>query len=560
MISELQNLLNVKEQLVTELEEKLRTALEQNRAKEAETTARMKQLEEETQRLTLQVANLKEIEQHLNQEIEKARDLLAIPPVKDLSDVVHRLQGDIDQRDSKISTMTKAIQKLKSQLVLLSKELAESKINANAGNLYTEEMVQQRIMPLTKKITQLEFKLKKFSGSAERDRTEFLQFERDIQRMTDELVLKNQEINRLKSEVQDMVAKVSKGTTATSAKTSSPTHSRLTSWESEKNLNRKLEQLKEKLKQKNGEIEHLQRTVTVSKEAYERSEKDRLKLQTRLAKVSKELADKQTEYEQEKKQLLNQNMSLQMTISKAPKAAQSSEAINNPPLPLVDSEVTMLRQKTQEELIDIVGKLTAHVSKLKSKDSSKLLKKEIEVQKVAIEELQTQVLNYKKLETENTHLRQSLRKETEKLKSLHTKLDEAKLSNETMVKDIVHLRKVITQVEPESGKSVIQLTEEIQQLQKTIQEKDRVIEEFLNPDKDETSRIHAENRKMKREIEMLQIRVAKLTDETSKSNFTYKMELEALKKEHSSCLQQIEDLTYNYKEAVRQNILKSQVQ
>jgi CAP-Gly domain-containing linker protein 1 len=559
MISELQNLLNVKEQLVTELEEKLKVTLEKNRAQEEEKLERMRLLEEENQRLTTQIANMKAIEQQLSLEIERARDLLAVPPVKDLSDVVHRLQGEIDQRDSKISTMTKAIQKLKSQLVLLSKELAESKINANAGNLYTEEMVQQRIMPLTKKITQLESKLKKFSGSAERDRTEYLKFEQDIQRMTDELVLKNQEINRLKSEVQDMVAKATKVPSAATGK-SLPAHSRLTSWESEKNLNKKLEQLKEKLKQKTSEAEQLHKTVSISKDAYDRSEKDRLKLQTRLAKATKELTEKQLEHEKEIKRLQNQNASLQVTLSKAPKGTKSSESLNHPPLPFVDSDMEILRQKTPEELMEVVAKLTTLVSKLKSKDAVKLLRKEIEVQKATIDELQSQILNYKKLETENTHLRQSLRKETEKLKSLQSKLDEAKLSNETMVKDIVHLRKVIAQVEPESGKSVMQLTEEIHQLQQAIKEKERVIDEFMNPDNNETSRLHNENRKIKRENEMLQIRVAKLTEETSKSNFTYKMELDALKKEHTMCQQKIEDLTYNYKEAVKQNLLLSQAQ
>jgi predicted RNase H-like nuclease (RuvC/YqgF family) len=92
--------------------------------------------------------------------LEKANsELLNIPRVKDLSDVVARLQSENESKELKLCNMNKIVQKLKTQLVSISKELAEEKLNQKA-NTSTVTM-QQKISQLSAKINELEDKTKK---------------------------------------------------------------------------------------------------------------------------------------------------------------------------------------------------------------------------------------------------------------------------------------------------------------------------------------------------------------------------------------------------------------
>lgn len=131
-----------------------------------------------------------------------------------------------------------------------------------------------------------------------------------------------------------------------------------------------------------------------------------------------------------------------------------------------------------------------------------------------------------RLQEENLKLRKTLRRETDRYKASLTKTDELGIANEQMLKEIVGLRKLVSKVDTTNATkdNGINIIEEINHLKDQVKEKERMIQELMNPEQNETARLNAENRKLKREVEMWNIRVSKLTDELSKHTSSKKMD------------------------------------
>lgn len=116
-----------------------------------------------------------------------------MPSVPDLSDTVTRLKAELVAKEAKITSLSRAIQKLKAQLLSISNELAESKMKEMSKIHLNEDIFNQKITPLTSKISQLELKSKRqlklirLSETTEKLKSDKVDLEQDMQRLTGEL-------------------------------------------------------------------------------------------------------------------------------------------------------------------------------------------------------------------------------------------------------------------------------------------------------------------------------------------------------------------------------------
>jgi uncharacterized protein YlxW (UPF0749 family) len=95
-------------------------------------------------------------------ELETTHNQLTKTPPKDLTEVVSRLEKDINQRDGKIKNYDVAINDLKKKLIQTTNEYAEFKMdNYNRSVEVGNEMVETKTNTLSKKIVELETKIAK---------------------------------------------------------------------------------------------------------------------------------------------------------------------------------------------------------------------------------------------------------------------------------------------------------------------------------------------------------------------------------------------------------------
>ena len=116
--------------------------------------------EKRLQDAALQESSQKEIIDTLQHELERAREILAIPSVPDLSDEVIRLQKDVDAKAKKINSFQKQNGTLQKQLSILAGELAESRAKESLVPQSNPQdiIVQER---MATKIAHLEIKNKR---------------------------------------------------------------------------------------------------------------------------------------------------------------------------------------------------------------------------------------------------------------------------------------------------------------------------------------------------------------------------------------------------------------
>ncbi|KAJ3345150.1 hypothetical protein HDU91_007459, partial [Kappamyces sp. JEL0680] len=581
LVEELRQVVAVKEVAVTQLQAEMellqKSFAGEKEALQGELLALQTSLSEQAQ----SVANLEEQRAALESELESANEILARPAVKDLSDVVSRLQGEVEGKDQKIGALKKSIQTLKSQLLSVSKELAESKMNENLGMPNAEEILLQQKMAT--RIAQLETRNKRMAESFDKTKLELQQLEQDMQRVSDELVLKNTEIARLTAQNQSLKSVVEKSASSSNLEQLvksfqtdhplDPSLKRNSSWEAEKAHQKRIEALRDKLKCKTAEYEALTNNHSMVKEVLARSERDRLRLQTKVQKLSSETPQLTTQYTDQIAALQGKVAELQTALGNASRktktlagaATASSGASEKRELEFLDKRD--LVGKPKAELVSLIERLAQefekHESVPKSKYSTLLaqsqqLKKDLQAAAESEKSARDNTASVHRLDEENQKLRKMLRKDTDKVKQIAEKNNELSIANESLLKEIVGLRKLVSGISDQS--LVADQTAIVEDLRRTIAEKETLIQELMSPDANEASRLAAENRRLKRDLEMFQLRVAKLSNEHRTPDAAPRAlqeENERLKTKLKMLGEEVEDLRFNYKDALKRSILNT---
>jgi centrosomal protein CEP290 len=248
---------------------------------------------------------------------------------------------------------------------------------------------------------------------------------------------------------------------------------------------------------------------------------------------------------------------LKAHISKEKSA--SKESLTGKTEKIVQTEEIEMAPKTSNtKQMDLVYE----TRKLK-RDMKELQEKEKELNIMVSSTAKYFKFNYR-VEEENLKLRKQLRKDSEKSRDASHKIQELSVQKEEMIKDIVQLRKLIAGIDKSGGDPNLLATyaDNIANLKNEVQQKDKIINELQNPDTDEHSRLLAENRKLLRESQMWQLRATKLSQDLAQKQVNQPHvqqakweQTETDSKAYKLLLEEVEDLRYNYKESVRQNLL-----
>ncbi|KAJ3119912.1 hypothetical protein HK098_005020, partial [Nowakowskiella sp. JEL0407] len=286
----------------------------------------------------------------------------------------------------------------------------------------------------------------------------------------------------------------------------------------------------------------------------------------------------------------------------------------NIPLPLdklpAGLKTGLLSDKPLQDLILVIEYLSNQIEKLNQENKSlkqtgtsnlkymelvkevKQLKKEKAGHDALIKEKSARDALLSKIELENTKLRRNSQKQIDTISGLQKTIQELRVSKESLESDVNSLRKVLSGLDRESTKKLMDLDhdpgdgsntkfiEEISQLRAMLNERDTIIKGLMNPETNDQANIISQNRHLKREVSMWQARVTKLTDQLSKiksvDEVEAKFEIENLQKVNEELRQklnskqndkgkgkltipkemedELEDLKYNYKEALKINL------
>jgi centrosomal protein CEP290 len=594
LIQELRQLLAAKEVALNNLQKENEEFIHNVAEEKQALNAKIKNHQEEIRTHETDTADLKTQIAQLQEELNSANEILARPAVKDLSDVVSRLQGDLENRDQKIKSLRSTLQTLKSQLFAISKELAESKMNENLGMPNAEEILLQQ--KLATRISQLETRNKRYFQLiiisrtleiVEKLKKELADVEQDMQRVSDELVLKNTEVSKLVAQNTSLKSILEKTTTASGNNLENLVKSfnldtkdvikRSSSWESDKIFQKKVETLKEKLKAKSNELESLTNAHALLKENIARSEKDRLRLQGKIQKLVVDLPPSGSpSYIEQINSLQNKVIELQTALAKSARKSKIPGESNIVTLTLKTDtdgieplDIKDLEGKSNQELLSVIVQLMKEIGKRESIPVSKynaLLNQTKKLKNNLQEAMDNEknsregIAQVHRLDEENQKLRKMVRKDSDKSKNQASKIDELSIANESLLKEIVSLRKLVSGVAPEQqfeDQSAL-----VADLRVAIEEKEKIIQELMSPDSSEANRLTSENRRFKRELEMWQLRVTKLNSEQQKpqgltaralqdENDKLKLKLKMLNEE-------VDDLRYNYKEVLKKSIIAAQ--
>ncbi|KAJ3272293.1 hypothetical protein HDV01_005832 [Terramyces sp. JEL0728] len=568
MIGELQKLVSTKDALIEQLnaqiaekESKLGSLQSDGKKQESDFTAKVHSLEAAIKEFETKISTL---EKELQIQIEENNK----PPIQDLSDVVHRLEQENDSKQQTINSLTRAIKKLKGQLLSLTKQLETKQIVEQQNFSYSEDVLNQKTKPLADRITQLEAKVKRLLENNDKLKKENEMLQQDMERVSSELVFKTVEESKLQNQLMVCKSKLQQANMLNEdefkniktdfqrpfSSTSNKPADNFTTWEIEKVLQKKIDGLRGKLKTKTMELESALKTVSTLRESHSRVEKDRVRLQLKINKLVQQKIDVPPPKLPEK-------------VKEANEPSTNLSLLDLGFTTLKQSEIKLLEQKSRGDLIQIIGALTKEIEKMnlpKEQSMSQVKYAELlkQFNKMKTDYQQTDQLHkdcseyketLKKMEQESVKIRQKLRKESEKTKTVEAKNKEINISNEELIKEIVELRKLVGGIDTAK--------EPAEDYASIIKEKETLIQQLMNPDTNEMAHFASENRNLKRQVDVLNLRVAKLSESKTFNLKDLQVENQQLKsqlEQYMGLNEELEDLRYNYKESVKQVVMYEQ--
>eukprot|EP00842_Homolaphlyctis_polyrhiza_P002585 jgi/Hompol1/3327/HPOL_003201-RA len=448
-----------KETAIADLQKSLDEMTERATSEKQQMEATISQLKQDLSDRESDIAHkIAELES-LGDELRLAKEIASRPQPKDLTDVVQRLEADLEQREAKISSLTKVIGKLKAQLVEMAKDSAELKLRQSSDNINFQQQLEVKTSELTSKIIQLEGKLKRMSATIESHKQEESDLVTDLRRMSDELAKKDKELlekssenvrlhkalresaashadevtkpvpnpnvlaqpelpnklddSVLASKMNELAIRSSGGMVGVT----DPAALKEIKWELDKKYTQKIETLKKKLGERILCCDELTKSLETVKQSLSRSENDRLKLQSKLSSLTQKMqAFKGVSLKEPRHaDLLNSEPTRDL-----PFAEQSSTEAANEAVKRLQSELDIQLEKLS----------TAENEKTKAETAMLSIKFASEKQSSDARHLRERIAELEQLRGENEQLRKSAVTQNASAKSLDLALEVKKLKKQ----------------------------------------------------------------------------------------------------------------------------------
>lgn len=320
----------------------------------------------------------------------------------------------------------------------------------------------------------------------------------EIEKLNDTCVKKSQEVTTLCKTIEIYKSPASSGKSIeqviTTMLAATRPHGNTSNWDIAKKEQQKADKIGEKLKLKTAEVESLTNLNTQLRSSLERSEKDRVRLIQQLQSALKTIEDDRSLKvkggpQNEELLLLSEKVHvLQMALAKANSnfRAQNVKEHNN------HDHVIAIQQKytdLQKEHSLLKSQLDESMNQVKSMEDA----------------MSTHVV---KLTDENQKLRTRIKREADRIDMTTKHLNSVLVENDGYKNEIKLLKGTVRVYSRESLSD--DKTEIIRSLKAELEDKERAIAE-MSATEGSTARLSSENRKLRRELEVMGLRVEKLS-------------------------------------------------
>lgn len=522
---------------------------------------------------------------NIESEVENNRGFISRAPAKDISELCSRQEAEILKKDQKLRAFATVVQELKEKLVTATKSIAESNIHRSQSALnIAEESDFSNI--LTCKVVTLETKIKRITEKHDKAVEKLLALDRELGLISNDLVSRNKELNRKSKEIAKLQATKKEleekllNVPVNIAQQNLPTlpnrdvemHSNDVSAMFESKYKRKIQLMKTRIDSLLAESEVSRSTIETQKTLVLKSEKEFLRIKAKLNTISqnvkssnpldlaliKDLKSEMQDFKLENERKLN---ILEKKYSLSVKAHKDIEA-QGICLEIIEQFKIDSDEIERNDYLPIdtnATKILMDSNNLSYLSENKQLKKDLKIWQEKDKEFVAAMNITAKLEEENLKLHRQVKKDSVKVNGTTQKMNGLKIENSEMLKEIVELRKVIGGIGVTVGTS--EKNDNLLKLEMIIAEKDKIIGHLQNPENDEQSNLLIQNKKLTRELEIWKLRASKLMQNVAKRS-NENLDKKGLVDEglYKQLQEQFEDLKFNYKESLKQNMAYEQHQ
>ena len=257
---------------------------------------------------------------HLQQQLENAKQEANRSPSKELADAYNKLKSDLEKRETKIQSLTTVIQQLKTSLMEAAKESAENKIKEENLTLKVQQSIDSQTLELNRQVKTLEMKLSKLTATCTKKEKECSELQVQFETIRVELESKSNQVQKQSEIITRLIHEAKTKLKATQDTEDSDFKwiddiissmdsanlnalNKAEKWETEKKLSKKVESLKSKLALKTKDVIESEKLITSLRSTLDRIERDRTRLQNKCQILSKTPEQQVIQQQQEQQNL-----------------------------------------------------------------------------------------------------------------------------------------------------------------------------------------------------------------------------------------------------------------
>ncbi|XP_063119537.1 centrosomal protein of 290 kDa isoform X5 [Rattus norvegicus] len=460
----------------------------------------VKKVKAEVEDLRHALAQAQKDSQNLKSELQAQKEANSRAPTTTMRNLVDRLKSQLALKEKQQKALSRALLELRSEMTAAAEERIIAVTSQKEANLNVQQVVERHTKELKSQIEDLNENLLKLKEALKTSKNKENSLADDLNDLNNELQKKQKAYNKIlrekdgidqeNDELRRQIKRLSSGLQSGKEE--------LIRWEEGKKWQTKVEGMRNKLKEKEGEVHSLTKQLSTLKELFAKADKEKLTLQKKLKTtgmtVDQVLGVRALESEKELEELKRRNLDLENDIV----YMRTHQAL---PRDSVVEDLHLQNRYLQEKLHTLENKL--------SKDAySQSLTSEIESDDHCQKEQELQRENLK-LSSENIELKFQLEQAKKDLPRLKNQVRDLKEMCEILKKGKMELERKLGQVRGSgrSGKTIPELEKTIGLMKKVVEKVQRENEQLKKASglltSEKMATLEEENGKLKAELEKL---------------------------------------------------------
>ncbi|XP_070265696.1 centrosomal protein of 290 kDa isoform X2 [Myotis yumanensis] len=438
--------------------------------------------------------------QSLKSELQAQKEANSRAPTRTMKNLVERLKSQLSLKEKQQKALSRALLELRAEMTAAAEERIISATSQKEANLNVQQIVDRHTKELKSQIEDLSENLLTLKEALKTSKNRESSLTDNLNDLTNELQKKQKAYNKVLREKDEIEQENDELKRQIKRLTSGLQSAReeLIKWEEGKKWQSKIEGMRNKLKEKEGEIYILTKQLNTVKDLFAKVDKEKLTLQRKLKTtgmtVNQVMGVQALESEKELEELKKRNLDLENEIS----YMRTHHAL---PRDSVIEDLRLQNRYLQEKLHAL--------EKQSSKDtSSRPSTSEIESDDHWQREQELQRENLK-LSSENIELKFQLEQANKDLPRLKNQVRDLKEMCEFLKKEKAEVERKLGHVRGSgrSGKTIPELEKTIGLMKKVVEKVQRENEQLKKASgiltSEKMANIEQENEKLKAELEKL---------------------------------------------------------